>query len=131
MCPSTLHVLGCLPIYLPALDCPCQVQERSRQLERQQSLRVEIEDNLTPRKATIESRLRQTAALTLTLIITLALTLTLTLTAVWLLVPLAPGSCVASGCVPHSRGATRSLIILGHNTRPHICSGEAAAPLLP
>lgn len=93
MCPSTLHVLGCLPIYLPALGCPCQVQERSRQLERQQSLRVDIEDTLTPRKATIESRLRQTAALTLTLIITLALTLTLTLTAVWLLVPLAPGSC--------------------------------------
>ena len=30
-----------------------QVQERSRQLERQQSLRVEIEDTLTPRKASL------------------------------------------------------------------------------
>ena len=39
------------------MGCPCQVQERSRQLERQQSLRVEIEDTLTPRKATIASRL--------------------------------------------------------------------------
>ena len=29
------------------------MQERSRQLERQQSLRVEIEDTLTPRKATL------------------------------------------------------------------------------
>ena len=39
-----------IPNYPSVID---QVQERSRQLERQQSLRVEIEDTLTPRKASL------------------------------------------------------------------------------
>ena len=54
---SALCVASALIPNYPSVNYPSvkfdQVQERSRQLERQQSLRVEIEDTLTPRKASL------------------------------------------------------------------------------